>query len=365
MAGGDFWGGKLIETKESEAFTVSARIEAVVAAAVTHLTRPANKSYIAIQVLSNGFWLKPGYHPDRSLVDSDITTATNVIADTAHGFTSGDGPYQMTVAAPAISGTPGIVLSTGPELLTRDAGDFVAEGFAVNQLVTLGGSASNDGVLTIVTVTTLGITVAETITPEGSQTDLTLTATVELPGALALLTDYYVGVVDANNYTLHTSQSEATAGKNSVDINLPFMTLLTSVVIDDGPPGTWTRTVGSWITDGFVVGEDFIVSGSASNEGVFTPTVVTALVMTVVDTLTIEGAQTDLVISAQLPGGVHSIAAMPSADPTATNTDGQAALHLTSDAGKGGAVVKVLAMPATLTVRGDNAGSKMVYYYLA
>ena len=362
MSGGDFWGSKLIEAKGTGALTLSADMNAVFAAAVTHLTRPSNRRFMAFQILADGFYIKPGYHPGRSFLDGDITAATDQITATAHGFTSGDGPYQLTTAAPAILETPGIVLSTSPELLTRDAGSFLTEGFAVNQTVTLGGSASNNGALTVTAVTALVMTVAETITPEGSQTDLTLTASVEVPYGLDLATDYYVGVVDDDTYTLHTNQVDARNVSNAVDVALPFMTLLTSVVIDDGPPGTFTRTVGSWITDGFQVGEDIIVAGSASNDGDYTPTVVTALVLTVADTLTSEAAQTDLVISAQLPGGIHGIAAMASANPTVTNTNGQEAIHLTATltASK----VQVIAAPNILAVRGDAATSEMDYWWL-
>ncbi len=363
-SGGDFGGSTLVKDKVTAAITLSARVSAVVGVAVTFLTRPQGMRWIAFQVLSNGFWIKSGYHPGRSLLEGDIIAAANTITDTAHGFTSGDGPYQLTAAVPAIVGTPGIILSTSPELLTRDAGSWLDEGFAVNQTITLGGSASNNGDLTVTAVTDLVLTVKETITPEGSQTDLTATATVALPTPLDLLTDYYVGVVDEDTYTLHTSQSAAKKGIEAVDLAVPFMTLTTSVVIDDGPPGTLTRTVGSWLDEGFQVGEDFILAGSASNDGTYTPTVVTDLVLTVADTLTSEAAQTDLVISAALPGGVYSIAAMASGAPSATNTNGQEAFRFSSTVGEGGEVAKVLAMPAKLTLRGDDAAAKVVYTYL-
>ncbi|KKM68032.1 hypothetical protein LCGC14_1465010 [marine sediment metagenome] len=363
--GGDFWNARNIEVKNTKAVTLSARVNAVVGQAVTHIVRPAgNPRFIAFQVLSNGFYVKPGYHPGRTFLDEDIAAATDRLTDTAHGFTAGDGPYQLTSAGPVLAGSPGVIISTLPELLTRDAGSWLDEGFAVNQTVTLGGSASNDGPLTITAVTALVITVAETLVAEGSQTDLTLTATGELPTGLDLLTDYFVGVIDANTYTLHTNHNDATKGQNLVDVSTPEMVLLTSVVIAAGPDGTFTRTVGSWLTEGFQVGDDIIVSGSASNNSDFTVTVVTDLVLSVSATLTAEGAQTDLVITAQFPGGIQTIAAMATANPSATNEDGQDAPLIDSTAGKGGEVGAVIAMPSQLTVAGDNAGSNMVYWFL-
>jgi hypothetical protein len=90
--------------------------------------------------------------------------------------------------------------------------------------------------------------------------------------------------------------------------------------------------------------------------------VVTYLVLTVADTLNGEAAQTDLIISAQLPGGVHTIGAMPAANPTATNTNGQEAIHLTATLTS--SKVQVIAAPDVLTVRGDAGTSEMVYWWL-
>ena len=361
-SGGDFWDSKLIEVKQTGALTLSARMNAVFAAAATVLERPANRRFLAFQILADGFWLKPGYHPGLSFIAGDVTDADDTIDETAHGFEAGDGPYQLTSAAPAIVGTPGIIISTTPDILTRDTGSWLTEGFAVNQTITLGGSASNNGALTVTAVTDLVLTVAETLTPEGSQTDLTATATVLAPSGLDALTDYFVGITDDDTFKLYTNQSDAKRATAAVDISQPEMTLTTSVVIDDGPPGTFTRTVGSWLDEGFQAGYPIIVSGSASNEGAFTPSVVTDLVMTVPDTLTSEAAQTDLVITAQYPGGVHTIGAMPAANPTATNTAGQEALHLTATLTS--SKVQVVTAADRITVRGDAATSEMVYWWL-
>lgn len=361
-SGGDFWNGRPIEVKNIDALTLSARVNGVFANAAAVITRPANRRFLAFQVLTDGFFIKPGYHPGRTFLDGDVTAASDEVGDTAHGFTAGDGPYQLTSAGPVLAGTPGVIISTSPELLTRDAGSWLTEGFAVNQTVTLGGSASNNGPLTITAVTTLVITVAETLTPEATQTDLTLVATGELPTGLLPLTDYFVGVVDANTYTLHTTHRDATKGVNAVDLSLPEMTLSTSIVIAAGPDGTFTRTVGSWIDEGFQVGHDIIVSGSASNNAAFAVSAVTDLVLSVDATLTGESAQTDLVITAQFPGGVQTIAEMASAAPTVTNENGQEAPWF--DAVLTNSKVFVVAAPDRLTVLGDAATAELVYWFL-
>ncbi len=207
MSGGDLWSGRDIEAKGVEAFTLSARMHAVVGTAITHLTRPSDRRFIGFQVQVNGFFIKAGYHPERTFVDGDVDTATERITDTAHGFVSGDGPYRLT--------------STGT-----------------------------------------------------------------LPAGLSLTVDYFVRRIDDNTYTLHLSHRSATK-----------------------------------------------------------PT------------------DTGVDITAAAGGGTHGIAAMPSAEPSATNTDGQEALHVNAGAGAGGDIGGVMAMPERLTIRGDGAASKLVYWF--
>ena len=79
------------------------------------------------------------------------------------------------------------------------------------------------------------------------------------------------------------------------------------VIIDEtGGVDTFTRDAGSWITDGFVVGQTVTVTGSASNNSDFTITILTTLVMTVTEAVTDEASQTDLVMTAPgiLPAGL-------------------------------------------------------------
>lgn len=205
MPGGNFWDSRNIEVKQTDAVTLSADVNAVYGATAAVLTRPAWARFLAFQILADGFWVKPGKHPGLTFVDGDVTVGTDVIAIAAHGFTSGDGPYQLTT-------------------------------------------------------------------------------TIALPAGLALLTDYYVRAVTAGTITLHTSQSDAKKGTDPVDI---------------------TAAVG---------------------------------------------------------GGTHTIGAMTAANPTATNTNGQEAVHITLAATNGGVVV--VAAPSTVTVKGDAGTASMPYWWL-
>ena len=80
---------------------------------------------------------------------------------------------------------------------------------------------------------------------------------------------------------------------------LPAVTTATQVVASggrtltfaDSNPDTVTASSGSFISDGYVVGQQLTVAGTASNNGTFTIAVVTALVITVIatDTFAAEG----------------------------------------------------------------------------
>lgn len=282
---GDFWGSKLIEVKQSEADALSARVHAVVADAATVLARPANRRFIAFQILADGFWLKPGYHPTRTFVDGDVSIGTDQIEDTTHGFTSGDGPYQLQSAEAAMTATTSVVIANpAVGTLTRTVGSWLAEGFVVGQTITISGSASNEGDEVIASVSATVIGTVGAMTPEAAQTDLVITSPGALPTGLELLTDYWVGVVSVNDYKLYGNR------KNAInDVDRANVTAITA-------------------------------------------------------------------------GGIHTIAAMAAAAPAATNTDGQGALFLTATATAGRIVT--LSMPEKLTVLGDAGTSSLVYWYL-
>lgn len=205
-SGGDFWGGRPLPDVRMQAVSLSARINAAFGSSVQQIDRPAGMRFMGYQVLANGFFVKPGRLLLKTFDAGDITDAADTVTITTHGYSAGDGPFQLT--------------TTGT-----------------------------------------------------------------LPTGLAVDTDYFIGVVDANTITFHSSQYDAAHGKNKLPIS----------------------------ADG---------------------------------------------------SGTHTIGIMPSADPTATDALGQSAVHITSTAGKGGEVAGVIAAPEVLTIRGDNAASSMVYWFL-
>jgi hypothetical protein len=67
-------------------------------------------------------------------------------------------------------------------------------------------------------------------------------------------------------------------------------------LVYDAATKTITRDSGSWITDGFVVGRTYYSRLTSSNNKAITPTVITALVMTVSESLTNETTSGDSII---------------------------------------------------------------------
>lgn len=183
-------------------------------------------------------WLVIG--DDSSTSD---TFATTVNAE-ANNFATANARYVMArtyiadVLPLAKKSKPVVTSAAGASLtfaatghtITRGAGSFITEGFAVGQMVT-GNSPLNTGVLGEITVLTATVmTFASGLTNEGPITTASLQGTEALTWA-------------ASGFTI-------------------------------------TRTLGSWLNDGFAVGMSVVTTGSTSNNDTLVITALTATVMT-------------------------------------------------------------------------------------
>lgn len=119
------------------------------------------------------------------------------------------------------------------DTITRATGSFVTDGFAVGDWITVSGSASNNvsGKITNVTATVLTLDTADLVN-EGPT----------VAGAVAI------------------------TGEPSFIFATPAQTI--------------TRNSGSWIAEGFAVGDTVTISGTASNDGTAVITTLSATVMT-------------------------------------------------------------------------------------
>lgn len=227
--GRQFDNAKRAEGVDIGAITLANDLNAAFGAAEVLLTRPAARKILHLKAEVGSFRVRPGDYRERTFIDGDVTVGTDVIVvdnfSATHEFESGDGPYLLSLGQAVLAGGPGIVIDDVTDTLTRDAGSWLDEGFVVGQTVTLGGSASNNGDLTVTVLTDLVMTVAEELTAEGSQTDLTMTAAGEaLPTGLDATTNYFIEVVADDEIAFHTSQATAEAGTVASRVNITAAT---------------------------------------------------------------------------------------------------------------------------------------------
>jgi hypothetical protein len=122
------------------------------------------------------------------------------------------------------------------DTITRASGSWATDGFATGDILTISGSTSNDGTLSAV-------------------------ATVTSATVITLDTDDLVDEGPVSGVTVTGEPS------------LTFSDSADTITRAGGSPG-------SWLDDGFAVGDSVTVSGTSSNNGTFTVTAVSALVLT-------------------------------------------------------------------------------------
>lgn len=104
----------------------------------------------------------------------------------------GEAAPEATLASYAMVGAPTLTFAAADSSITRSAGSWVTDGFAVGMTVRIGGSTSNDVAGAIETITALVITLAATpLTDEGPVTGCTVEA-----GGFTHTTNVYDSVDD-------------------------------------------------------------------------------------------------------------------------------------------------------------------------
>jgi hypothetical protein len=281
MSIGDYENARKVPAEDIAALLLSKSCHHLVPAAGvgTLLERPGNENVIVLQAEVGDWRLRPGDYVGFTFVTGDITAGVDTIDETDHGYSTGDGPFQIT------------------------SGDF--------------------------------------------------------PTGLAADTDYWVEEVDADTIALHSSQVNA----EYLDAEL---TASTPVTLAAGT--TMTRTTGSWRSDGFKVGHEVTLAGSAGDDGIYTVTDVTDLVLTVAETMTGEAERSDLALTVErvditADGSGNHVFGGPSGwaaavTPAASTTNGYGSALL----GEGATLV--MTAPSSLTVVGFGAAPVLTYWWI-
>ena len=187
--------------------------------------------------------------------------------------------YRMT-------GTPTITFAevgdTGDTITRGDAGSFIADGFAVGDLITVTGSTGNN-----ITAALAGVA-----------------ASVLTLGADDLVAE---GPVSGVTIVGHEA------------------------LVFDAAGGTVTRSRGSWLDDGFRVGDSVTVAGSVSNDGTRTVAAVTDAVLDLGDGLVNETIRADAVT---VTAGQTKAAWMAAIDAEFASVDAQPRIDLSAGRGR-------------------------------
>ena len=164
------------------------------------------------------------------------------------------GPAITVVGNPELTFTASNSQQIGSHLLERSAGSWVDDGFRVGQWITVTGSPGNNDSYLITGISTFEreLSLASRVrrTDDGPRTGILVTAEPQLLG-VAQITGQGRDIFEDGKLTFADANSD-----------------------------TITRTAGSWITDGFAVGQRILVSGSALNDGAYTIAARTATVLT-------------------------------------------------------------------------------------
>lgn len=170
-------------------------------------------------------------------------------------------------AAISMSGDPRLTftnpLAASP-VVTRDRGNWILDGFRVGQIIRVSGSSENDGNYVIKSIDATGL-------------DLTLRSTNANLDPVALDQDRVVPEGPTSGITIGVHQVSQTGGPS-----LTFTNVIRDITPNfpefaNLPAGTFTvdlrdeisRSSGSWLEDGFVLGDSITITGTGSNNNVF------------------------------------------------------------------------------------------------
>jgi hypothetical protein len=170
-----------------------------------------------------------------------------------------------------VTGTPTITFAdngAAADTIARSTGSFIADGFKVGQSVVVRGTADgadagtdpdNDGEFLIASLD------ASTITLQPSDT---------------LIDQSQTSAVGTTGIKVYVQGSPGDMPLAVIDPNVTLDGHIPLVFANAGTADTITRSSGSWLADGFAVGQEVVIVGTALNNGAFHIAGLSATVMT-------------------------------------------------------------------------------------
>ena len=158
-----------------------------------------------------------------------------------------------------------LTFAAAGKTITASSGSFTTDTHAIGDRIRVTRTTSNNGYFTILSLTATVITVVETVVDEGA---------LSTSGAI---TNVYW---DTMKVPLFTASAVRTLQFTAVTSTGRLFSFATSTI---------TGASGSFVTDGIVTGDKIVITGTSSNNGVFTVTgTVNALTITVTESFVTE-----------------------------------------------------------------------------
>lgn len=215
-----FWGQRNIDAKQiggAGLIPVGDRVSTRVAPAGGEEFSIANTGqFIVLECEAGNHRVRSGRLIAQTFVDGDVSAADDTITITGHGYVDGDGPLRLDQAV-KMTGDPSLtfdLIGAANDELVRATGSWVDDGFAATDVITISGTASNDGDRTILSISTTtnpddtlefaGDVLVDEVGVSGVRV-----VVGALPAGLLIDTDYWIKVVDANTIQLSTSADVA------------------------------------------------------------------------------------------------------------------------------------------------------------
>lgn len=176
------------------------------------IVKSESAEYVVLRCEAGTHRVGAGKLDARSFDDGDVSVLDDEITITDHGYETGDGPLFLSPGTVALQGGPDLTFADAdPDTITRSAGSWIADGFVAGMVITVSGSASNDGTFTIdsLTATVLTLDAGDTLVAEGPSGGITVTGQGVLPDGLSEDTEYWVHVVDDDTIRLCASPGAA------------------------------------------------------------------------------------------------------------------------------------------------------------